>query len=105
MATDATSGDAFLEELYGLTDGQATKVVRGEDLARKLGMDPEEEIDKARFLGDGAASRGGGVRHRQQDRSQRTRLFEPLADARGHPGGRGGSTGVGHHRRSRIFAW
>jgi hypothetical protein len=51
MATDATSGDAFLEELYGLTDGQATKVVRGDDLARKLGMDPEEEIDKARSWG------------------------------------------------------
>jgi hypothetical protein len=51
MATDATLGNRFLEELYGMTDGQATKVVRGEDLVRRLGMDPEEEIDKARFLG------------------------------------------------------
>ena len=43
--------DRFLKELYGLTDGQATRVVRGEELARRLGMDPEEETDKARFLG------------------------------------------------------
>ena len=51
MATDATSGDRFLKELYGLIDGEATKVVRGEELARKLGMDPEGGTDKARFLG------------------------------------------------------
>jgi hypothetical protein len=51
VATDATLGDRFLEELYGLTDGEATKVVRGEELARKLSMDPDGETDKARFLG------------------------------------------------------
>jgi hypothetical protein len=51
MATDATPGHLFLEELYGMTEGQATKVVRGEELARRLGMDPEGETDKARFLG------------------------------------------------------
>jgi hypothetical protein len=51
MAGRGTLEDRFLEELYGLTDGQATRVVRGEELARRLGMDPEGETDKARFLG------------------------------------------------------
>ena len=51
MANEETVKDRFLKELYGLTDGQATRVVRGEELARRLGMDPEEETDKARFLG------------------------------------------------------
>jgi hypothetical protein len=51
MADRSTLEDRFLEELYGLTDGQATRVVRGEELARRLGMDPDGETDKARFLG------------------------------------------------------
>jgi hypothetical protein len=51
MADRGTLEDRFLEELYGLTDGQATRVVRGEELARRLGMDPEGETDKARYLG------------------------------------------------------
>jgi hypothetical protein len=51
MTTEKTPGDRFLKELYRLTEGQATKVVRGEELARRLGMDPEGETDKARFLG------------------------------------------------------
>jgi hypothetical protein len=51
MANEETVEDRFLKELYGLTDGQATRVVRGEELARRLGMDPEEVTDKARFLG------------------------------------------------------
>jgi hypothetical protein len=51
MADRGTLEDRFLEELYGLTDGQATRVVRGEELARRLGMDPDGETDKARFLG------------------------------------------------------
>ncbi len=42
MANEETVEDRFLKELYGLTDGQATRVVRGEELARRLGMDPEE---------------------------------------------------------------
>ena len=51
MVDRGTLEDRFLEELYGLTDGQATRVVRGEELARRLGMDPDGETDKARFLG------------------------------------------------------
>jgi hypothetical protein len=51
MVDGGTLEDRFLEELYGLTDGQATRVVRGEELARRLGMDPDGETDKARFLG------------------------------------------------------
>ena len=51
MANEEAVEDRFLKELYGLTDGQATRVVRGEELARRLGMDPEEETDNARFLG------------------------------------------------------
>jgi hypothetical protein len=43
MANEEAVEDRFLKELYGLTDGQATRVVRGEELARRLGMDPEEE--------------------------------------------------------------
>jgi integrase len=49
MANEETVKDRFLKELYGLTDGHATRVVRGEELARRLGMDPKEETDKARF--------------------------------------------------------
>jgi hypothetical protein len=51
MANEEAVEDRFLKELYGLTDGQATRVVRGEELAKRLGMDPEEETDNARFLG------------------------------------------------------
>jgi hypothetical protein len=51
MANEEAVEDRFLKELYGLTDGQATRVVRGEELTRRLGMDPEEETDNARFLG------------------------------------------------------
>ena len=51
MAPEGTLRDRFLEELYGLTEGKATNVVRGEELARRLGVDPEGETDKARFLG------------------------------------------------------
>jgi hypothetical protein len=51
MANEETVEDRFLKKLYGLTDGQATRVVRGEELARRLSMDPEEVTDKARFLG------------------------------------------------------
>jgi hypothetical protein len=41
----------FLNELYGLADGQVTRVVSGEELARRLGMEPDAEVDEARFLG------------------------------------------------------
>jgi hypothetical protein len=51
MADEGVLGDRFLEELYRLTEGQATRLVSGEDLARRLGMDPDGETDKARFLG------------------------------------------------------
>jgi hypothetical protein len=51
MADEETLEERFLGKLYGLAEGQATRVVSGEELARELDMDPEGETDKARFLG------------------------------------------------------
>ena len=51
MADEGTLEERFLEELYGLANAQATRVVSGEELARRMGMDPDGETDKARFLG------------------------------------------------------
>src|ERR687895_11074 len=51
MADEATLEQRFLGKLYELAEGQATRVVRGEELARGLDMDPDGETDKARFLG------------------------------------------------------
>jgi hypothetical protein len=51
MAGNKTEESYFLRELYTLADGQATKVVRGEELVGRLRMDPDGETDKARFLG------------------------------------------------------
>jgi len=51
MADEVTLEERFLETLYGLAEGQATRLVSGEKLARELGMDPDGETDKARFLG------------------------------------------------------
>ena len=51
MADEATLEQRFLEKLYELAEGQATRVVSGEELARGLDMDPDDETDKARFLG------------------------------------------------------
>ncbi len=51
MADDETLEERFLGTLYGLAEGQATRLVSGEELARRLGMDPDGETDKARFLG------------------------------------------------------
>ena len=51
MVNGGTLEERFLGELYGLAERQATRVVSGEELARRLGMDPEGETDKARFLG------------------------------------------------------
>lgn len=51
MANEGTLEERFLGALYELTEGQATRVVSGEELARRLGMDPAGETDKARFLG------------------------------------------------------
>ena len=44
-----TEESRFLRELYELCEGQATRAVSGEELARRLGMDLNEEADKARF--------------------------------------------------------
>jgi hypothetical protein len=55
MATEEVPADRLLRELYEMTDGRATTMVRGEDLARRMGMDPDAESDEARFLA--AASR------------------------------------------------
>ena len=51
MADEGTLEERFLGELYGLAEGQATRVISGEELAGSLGMDPDGETDKARFLG------------------------------------------------------
>ncbi len=51
MADDETLEERFLGTLYGLAEGQATRLVSGEELARGLDMDPDGETDKARFLG------------------------------------------------------
>jgi hypothetical protein len=51
MADEETLDERFLKELYGLAKGEAAWLVNGEELARKLGMNPEDEIDEARFLG------------------------------------------------------
>jgi hypothetical protein len=85
MANEETVEDRFLKELYGLTDGQATRVVRGEELARWLGTDPEEETDNARFLGTAwrVEDGGGRVRDHQQVRPRGARLLAPLVDVRG----------------------
>ncbi len=51
MAHEETLDKRFLKEIYALAKGEATRLVSGEELARKLGMNPEDEIDEARFLG------------------------------------------------------
>jgi hypothetical protein len=51
MADDETLEERFLGTLYGLAEGQATRLVSREELARELDMDPDDETDKARFLG------------------------------------------------------
>jgi hypothetical protein len=51
MADEGTLEGHFLGELYGLAEGEATRLVSGEELARRLGMDPDGETDKVRFLG------------------------------------------------------
>ena len=51
MADKGTLEERFLGELYGLAEGQATRVISEEKLAGSLSMDPDGETDKARFLG------------------------------------------------------
>jgi hypothetical protein len=51
MADEGTLEQRFLGELYGLAEGETTRLVSGEELASRLGMDPDGETDKARFLG------------------------------------------------------
>jgi hypothetical protein len=51
MQDEKTLEERFLGELYGLAEGETTRLVSGEELARRLGMDPDGETDKARFLG------------------------------------------------------
>jgi hypothetical protein len=51
MPDEGTLEQGFLGKLYRLAEGEATRLVSGEELARELGMDPGGEIDKARFLG------------------------------------------------------
>jgi hypothetical protein len=51
MAVEETLDERFLKGLYGLANGEAARLVSGGELAKKLGMNPEDEIDEARFLG------------------------------------------------------
>ena len=51
MAGEQRLEERFLSTLHALAEGQATRLVSGEELARELGMDPDGETDKARFLG------------------------------------------------------
>jgi hypothetical protein len=54
MADEGTLEERFLGKHYGgLAEGEATRLVSGEELARELSMDPDGETDKARFLGRG----------------------------------------------------
>jgi hypothetical protein len=46
MADEGTLEQRFLGELYGLAEGETTRLVSGEELARKLGMNPEGEIEE-----------------------------------------------------------
>jgi hypothetical protein len=51
MADEETLEERFLGTLYRLAEGQAPRLVSGEELAQGLDMDPDGEIDKARLLG------------------------------------------------------
>jgi hypothetical protein len=51
MRDEGTLQERFLEELYRLTEGEATKVVRGEEFARRLGIDPLL-TELSRFTGE-----------------------------------------------------
>ncbi len=61
MVNGGTLEERFLGELYGLAEGQTTRVVSGEELARRLSIDPEGETDKARFLGTAGVLRRRGT--------------------------------------------
>ena len=51
MADEGTLEQRLLGALHALAEGETTRLVSGEGLARRLGMDPDGETDKARFLG------------------------------------------------------
>ena len=51
MADEGTLEQRFLGKLYKLAEGESTRLVSGEELARGLDMNPDDETDKARFLG------------------------------------------------------
>jgi hypothetical protein len=50
MVTEEVPTDRVLERLYEMTDGRTTTMVRGEDLARRMDVAPDDESDEARFL-------------------------------------------------------
>ena len=50
MAEEETLERRFLGKLYGLAEGETTRLVNGVQLAQGLGMDPDGETDKALFL-------------------------------------------------------
>ena len=53
MVENKTEESRFLQELYELCEGQATRAVSGEELARRLGIDLGKDADKARFSSTG----------------------------------------------------
>jgi len=106
MADEETLDERFLRTFYVLAEGQATQLVSGEELARKPGMDPDGETDKARFLGTArrleegyviANKTGPEVRDNtslsstQQASSRRSRRASSHSTSRASWGGDGGS--------------
>jgi hypothetical protein len=67
-------------------------------------MDPEGETDNVRFLGTARRLEEEGYVIANKT-GPNVRDYSSLSDARGHPSGRGGSTGIGHHRRGPVSAW
>ncbi len=94
-----TEESRFLQELYGLCEGHATRAVSGEELARRLGIDLDKDADKARFSSTARhLEEEGQVIANKTGRRKRPRLPEPLYDLRGHPGGGGKPAGLAHVR-------
>ena len=51
MAAEEAPANRLPRELYEMTGGGATTMVRGEELARSMSVDPDDENDGVRFLG------------------------------------------------------
>jgi hypothetical protein len=95
MVTAEVPADRVLERLYEMTDGRTTTMVRGEDLARRMGVAPDDESDEARFL--------SAATHLEEEEGHlianktgtAVRDYSSPFDARRYPGGGGRSYTVG----------